>query len=65
MFSYVAGKEARKTGAGAFIKAASLEYQGLNEEERARLIGRNGEQVTKQLTARECAPGFSRKSKSR
>ena len=32
-----AGKEARKGGSGAFITAASLRYQALDEGEKARL----------------------------
>ncbi len=48
-FSFnIAGKDARKTGAGSFIKAASLKYQGLNEDEKRKLT--ESSEVTKELT---------------
>lgn len=44
----IAGKDARKTGAGSFIKAASLKYQTLNEDEKSKLM--ESSEMTKELT---------------
>ena len=35
--NFAAGKEARKNGAGAFVTAASLQYQALDEGEKSHL----------------------------
>ena len=50
LFIYTAGKNARKNGPGALNAAASLEYETLDPEEKARLIGAAAENVEKKRT---------------
>ena len=47
---FIDGKEARKTGAGSFIQAASLKYQELRDDEKARLKEKS---ETEELTIAE------------
>ena len=49
---FIAGKDARKSGAGSFITAASLKYQDLDEDEKARLVEMTCE-TTKEMTRSE------------
>lgn len=50
---FIDGKEARKTGAGSFIQAASLKYQELKDDEKARLKEKSETEITKELTIAE------------